>query len=602
VAILLSANHLRKSFGARPLFDDITLVVESGERVGLIGPNGAGKSTLLRILSGQLGPDEGTLSLTRGLRVSYLAQSPELDPHSTIQQTVLDGTVDPHDGDCIALAQECMAKLTLNEFPETKIGTLSGGWRKRVALARELARQPDLLLLDEPTNHLDVESILWLETFLARATFATLTITHDRLFLQRIANRILELDRRNPGGLLSVKGDYATYLDIKAEAMAAQEQREVALRNKLRRETEWLRRGPKARTTKQQARIQRADELKGEVQELGYRNQARTASLEFGSSDKKPKRLIEAKAISKSYGRAPLFKNLDLWIGPQDRIGLLGPNGCGKSTLIRCLLGGEEPDSGTVFRSDQLNVAYFEQNREVLNPDVTVIQTLAPQGEHVNYRGRFIHVKGYLGRFLFSPEQMEMKVGRLSGGEQSRLLIAKLMLREANVLVLDEPTNDLDLATLEVLEDCLGEFDGAVLLVTHDRYFLDQVATQILAFHPTLPGTLVSFAGLGQWENWHAEATRVKPASSAKAASTENSAAVSKKRKLSFKEQRELDGMENTIQTAEAEIARLTAESESPTNVSNGMKLTEIYEALGKQQAELERLYSRWAELEEQKS
>ena len=602
--ILLSANHLKKSYGARPLFEDLTLVVEGGDRIGLIGPNGAGKSTLLRVLAGATSLDEGNLSISRGLKISYLEQMPTLDPNTTVLETVLSGTEDPHDGESLAVAHEYLARLSLNGSassgapigPETKVGTLSGGWKKRVALAREAARRPDLFLLDEPTNHLDVESILWLEEWLGRATFATLTVTHDRLFLQRVANRIVELDKRNPGGLLNVRGDYATYLEIKSEAMAVQEQLETSLRNKLRRETEWLRRGPKARTTKQQARIQRAGDLKDEVEELTYRNQSRTAQLDFGASDKKPKRLVEATQVSKSFAGKTLFKNLDVFIGPKSRIGLLGPNGAGKSTLIRVLLGEIPPDHGTVFRSDSLQVAYFEQTREELDPEVTVAEALAPKGDHVNYRGRFIHVKSYLGRFLFRAEQMEMKVGRLSGGEQSRLLIARLMLREANVLILDEPTNDLDLATLEVLEDCLAEFDGAVLLVTHDRYFLDQVTSQILAFDTD--GAIISFAGLAQWENW-LETRKTAAKSQPDNVSTEKEKPqVGRTKKLSYKEQREWEGMESTIQSTEEKIVRLQEQSALPENSTSSSKLTEIYKELGELQTELERLYQRWAELE----
>ena len=302
--------------------------------------------------------------------------------------------------------------------PRPLIAELSGGWKKRVALARELVRGPDLLLLDEPTNHLDVESILWLEELIQNAPFAVLTITHDRLFLQRIADRIIELDRRNPGGLLSVKGDYTTYLDIKDQLLSSQERREVILKNTLRRETEWLRRGAKARTTKQQARIHRAGDLKNEVEELGYRNQSRSVRIDFQSTEKNPKKLLEAKAIAKSMGGRSLFQRVDLMLTPGKRLGLLGPNGCGKSTLIRVLLGSETPDAGEVFRSDQLSVAYFEQARDSLDPQQTLAKTLCPKGDHVDYRGGRVHIRSYLDRFLFDPGQSEMAVGKLSGGEQ----------------------------------------------------------------------------------------------------------------------------------------------------------------------------------------
>ena len=617
MAIHVSAHNLKKAFAARPLFDGLTFAISSGERIGLIGPNGMGKSTLLRILAGREHPDAGTLSLQKGLKIGFLEQVPTFSPGSTVHSAVLEGTDDPDDWENIALAQEYMSRLSLADSteapPETPIEQLSGGWKKRVALARELVRKPDLLLLDEPTNHLDVETILWLEEFLARSPFATLTVTHDRLFLQRIASRIIELDRRNPGGLLSVAGDYTTYLELKDQMMAAQEKREVILKNTLRRETEWLRQGAKARTTKQQARIQRAGDLKDVVEEISYRNQVRTARLAFQSAEKNPKRLIDARKISKAYGGRALFKDLDILITPGSRLGLLGANGCGKSTLIRVLLGKESPDSGQVLLSEHLQVAYFEQNRDSLDPKSTVLKTLCPKGEYVDFRGGRVHIRSYLDRFLFSTEQMEMTVGKLSGGEQSRLLIAKLMLQEANVLVLDEPTNDLDMATLTVLEDCLTDFSGAVLLVTHDRYFLDQVATKILSF-TTIDGTrsskVLAFEGLEQWETWYAEneakekaATKGRNAPVAPApslAKTTPPPTSAKKKKLSFKELRELESMEATIHQAEAELERVTAESSSQEAFRQPGKMTEITASMAKLQKDIERLYARWAELSQE--
>jgi len=600
MAILVSASEIRKAFAARPLFDSITFAIESGERIGLIGPNGAGKSTLLRILASQISPDEGKLSFQRGLRVGYLEQVPLFSPDATVHSTVMEGAADPYDWQCMALADEIISKLSLPEA-ETPVERLSGGWKKRVALARELMKTPDLLLLDEPTNHLDVEGILWLEEHLASSSFAALTITHDRLFLQRISNRILELDRRNPGGLLSIKGDYATYLETKDQIMAAQERREVILKNTLRRETEWLRQGAKARTTKQQARIQRAGELKEDVEELSYRNQVRTARIDFQASDRNPKKLVDAKGISKSFGSHRVFSGLDLLITPGKRLGILGPNGCGKSTLIRTLLGQEEPDSGIILRSENLSVAYFEQNREALDPNITVAKTLCPRGDHVDYRGSRVHIRGYLDRFLFTQGQMDMSVGKLSGGEQSRLMIAQLMLKEANFLVLDEPTNDLDMATLSVLEECLTEFPGAVLLVTHDRYFLDQVATQILAFGTgAQAGKVVSFASLEQWENWHRQQERSPEMAQPVDKSDPKVAAKDpiKKRKLGFNEQREFDTMEENIQKLEAALEIATEQSGLPENARNSVKLLEITQEMTRLQKEIDRLYARWAELE----
>ena len=617
MAILLDAQQLTASFGARPLFDGVSFTIDERERIGLIGPNGAGKSTLLRILAEAASPDSGGIARRRGLRVALLEQTPRFRPGATVRDALVEGigapdNHAPFDADAHEQERQLYATLALDApgvdiEPDTPVASLSGGWKKRIAIGRALGGRPDLLLLDEPTNHLDVEGIEWLEALLSRrgavAPLATITVTHDRLFLQRVSTRILELDRRNAGGLLSVAGDYADYVRVKAETMHAQERREVVLRNTLRRETEWLRRGAAARTTKQQARIARAGALGDEVAELARRNQTRTASLDFAAAEARPRRLVEAKAIAKSYADRLIFEDVDLRLGPGARVGLLGPNGCGKSTLIRVLLGEEAPSAGTVLRADGLQVAYFQQTREALDPARTLADTLCPDGDHVSFRGARVHVRGYLERFLFSPEHMEMQVGKLSGGEQSRLLLAQLMLREAQVLVLDEPTNDLDLPTLAVLEESLTSFEGAVLLVTHDRYFLDQVATTILAFDPTTRG-LIPFASLEQWEAWRGEreaaekAAATTTATSSAASSEPSAPAAGGRKKLGYKDQREYDAIEEAIARAEAALRDARVESERPEHASDAAKLVSLLAAVDERQADVDGLYARWAELE----
>ncbi|HEX6767663.1 MAG TPA: ABC-F family ATP-binding cassette domain-containing protein, partial [Polyangiaceae bacterium] len=459
-------------------------------------------------------------------------------------------------------------------------------------------------LLDEPTNHLDVESIIELERLLAAARFATLTVTHDRLFLQRVSNRILELDRRNTGGLFDVVGDYATYVERKADAMAAQEKREEKLKNTLRRETEWLRRGAAARSTKQQARIQRAETLAADVTELEGRNRVRSVGFDFQSGEpgNERRRLIEARAVSKRFGDKAIFEGVNVLVTPRTRLGLLGPNGCGKSTLLRVLTGDEEPTSGGVLRADGLRVAYFEQHRATLDPALSAAETVCPEGDYVHFRGSHLHRHGYLERFLFRPEQMAQPVRSLSGGEQSRLVLARLMLVTADVLVLDEPTNDLDLPTLTVLEEALESFDGAVLLVTHDRYFLDQVATDLLAF-PVVPsevGGVTPLVGLAQWEAWHETQTAVRaPRKEQPSGERSVPTAPSKKKKLSFKDQRDWDTIESRIVTAEAALADLAAECARPDVVSNGPRLVELDGQMTELKGEIDRLYARWAELSE---
>jgi ATP-binding cassette subfamily F protein uup len=598
VAILLSTQDLTLSLGGKSLFKNLSFSLESGERVGLIGPNGAGKSSLMKILAGQLKPDSGTVSQQRGLRVAYLPQLPLFKEDSDVLTTVMESASDPDEWEEMARAQELIARLDLQDYAEMQVSQLSGGWKKRVALARELMKNPDLLLLDEPTNHLDVESILWLESYLENAPYATLTVTHDRYFLERVSQRIIEIDYRNPTGMISVKGSYSDYLDLKGDLLSAQEKQEDKLKNTLRRETEWLRRGAKARTTKQQARIDRHAELSEEVSEVSARNRGGVARLDFTGVGRSPKRLIEVENITKSYNGRQVLQPVSQVISPKTRLGLLGANGSGKSTLLRIMLGQEEPDSGTVFRSDQLQAVYFEQNRESLDPETSVSKTICPSGDHVEFGGRMVHVKGYLDRFLFRPEQFEMPVKRLSGGEQSRLLIARLMLRSANVLILDEPTNDLDIATLNVLEDVLTDFPGAVILVTHDRYFLDRVANEILAIGPEIN----RFSEVSQWEDWRrrnsgkAKPSKKEESKKAEAAAPVVSAAApASKKKLSFKEQRELDGMEDAIAKLEAKQKEL--EADSVKFGANASKLLEITQALSANQAEMDRLFARWSEL-----
>lgn len=602
MSTVVSVKSISKTFGLRPLLEGLSFGVEDTDRIGLIGPNGAGKSTLLKILAGETAPDSGEVVFQRGVTVGYLSQTPEFAPGAKILSEIL-GPSDPHDWQAQARAEELMSKLELKAFgPDTAVASLSGGWQRRVALARELFKNPDLLLLDEPTNHLDVESILWLEEFLETFPHATVTITHDRLFLQRTCARIIEIDRRHPGGLLSLPGDYANFLEKRDELLSAQEVQETRLKNTLRRETEWLRQGAKARTTKQQARIQRAGDLKDQVEDLSRRNIVRSVRIDFQSAERSPRKLITAKGISKRYANSDVFPPTDLNLTAGTRLGLLGRNGCGKSTLIRVLLKLEEPTTGSVTHAEGLKFAYFDQTRQTLDPTVTVTDTLCPRGDHVTYRGSRVHIRSYLDRFLFASEQMDFPVGKLSGGEQSRLLLAKLMLTEANVLILDEPTNDLDVATLDVLQDCLADFPGAVILVSHDRYFMDHVATQILAF-PLAPGPLVPFSDLRQWEAWHEDrlktlrAPKPAPQTAPKPASADVRAA--KPPKLSYKDQRELDGMEARIEAAEKNLADLTAQAHEPSLATNAVKLREITEAMAKAQAEVERLYARWAELSE---
>ncbi len=603
MAILISAHELTKSFSSKTLFKDLTFSIETGERIGLIGPNGAGKSTLLKILAGKADLDDGTLSAKKGLKVGLLDQVPLFTEGATVESALLEVTNDPYDWENISNAQEIMSRFKLNGESivrsDSLITDLSGGWKKRVALAREIMKDPDLLLLDEPTNHLDIDSILWLEDYLNEASFSVLTITHDRLFLQRVTNRIFELDRRHKDGLLKIDGDYAKYLEVREQLMSAQESAETKLKNTLRRETEWLRRGAKARLKKQTARIDQHAVLSNVVQDLSSRNNIKTIDVTFKSVEKNPKKLIEAKEISKSYEGKVVVPTQSILIGPKTRLGLIGPNGCGKSTLIRLLVATEAPDSGSVLHAEKIEVAYFEQNRDSLDPEKSVLKTISPHGDFISYAGNMIHAKSYLNRMLFTYEQMEMPVRKLSGGEQSRLLLAQLMLKKANVLILDEPTNDLDMATLDVLQDILQEFNGAIILVSHDRYFMDQVSNQLLAFGLNSKGEKIiePMVGMEQWEEWNVDQERLRDKfkDGPKVAATTD--APEKKKKLTYNDQRDLDNMEANIQKAEALLEKLTTESQDSKVVSNPKKMQELSEQMAKAQTEVDRLYKRWEEL-----
>ncbi len=602
--MLLTGRKLSKSFGPRLLFSGITLGMNEGERVGLIGANGSGKSTLLRIFASQEVPDEGELIARRQLRVGYVPQTDLFDDSRTcldIVSDAVDAHVDDHE-------RHLNAGILLDRAgfinPTATAGTLSGGWRKRLAIVRELAREPDLLLMDEPTNHLDIEGIIWLEDLIEAAPFATLTVSHDRRFLEEIANRIIELGRAYPEGYLSHAGTYSEFVEKREEFLAAQEGRERALASGVRREIEWLRRGAKARTTKAKGRIDRAGEMMSELTDLRQRNvQQSAASIQFGASERKTRKLIDVKNISKSLGGKQLFRNVNFTLAPGTKLGLVGPNGSGKSTLIRLIQNNLAPDAGTIIRADQLQLVVFDQHREQLEPELPLRRALSPMGDTLIFQGTPMHVSGWAKRFLFSADQLDLPVGELSGGEQARVLIARLMLRQADVLILDEPTNDLDIPTLDVLESSLEEFPGAVVLVTHDRYLIDRVATEVLGLDGK--GGAQLYADLAQWEralevSKRAESTPKK--ATAPTARQDSAPNTSSRKRLSWKEQKELEGMESTILAAETRAQELDLRVHDPTTIADHVKIRDAYRELSQAQAEVNRLYARWSELDAQRT
>ncbi len=592
MAVLLSCQTLTKAYGARPLFHDISLGVGDGERMGLIGPNGAGKSTLLRIFAGEEKPDGGTVSPRRGLRTAYIAQEDLFPSGATVESVLTDALAgEPLD----AVEREVRIEVALNRVGfdrrDQAVETLSGGWKKRLSLARALVREAELLLIDEPTNHLDLEGVMWLEGLLREASFAFILISHDRVFLENVTTRIVELHPQYAEGFLSVSGTYSNFLAQREEYLGAQANRQSALATQVKREIEWLQRGAQARSTKAQGRINQAGQMIDELAELKYRNgQTRTAGIEFSASGRQTRELLVGKDLTKSLGGKALFQRLGLTLAPGTRLGLLGPNGSGKTTLIKLLTGELAPDAGTVKRADGLRVVLFDQNRAQLDRSLSLRDALSPNSDNVIYRGNPMHVSGWAKRFLFKTEQLTTPIRYLSGGEQARILIAQLMLQPADVLILDEPTNDLDIPTLEVLEDSLLSFPGALVLVTHDRYLLENVSNDLLALDGK--GGARHFASLTQWQ-----AAQMPPPTAAPAASRPKVPAPALNR-LSTAERRELGQIEGKIEAAEEEVAALERQLEDPKVASDAPRLHEVWEALPIAREKAAALYARWEELE----
>ena len=599
MGILLSCQGLSKSFGIRPLFEGLSFGLFEGERTGLIGPNGAGKSTLLKILAGHETSDEGKIAARRGLKIGYLAQQDRFEAvgEGWTVRDELSRALSGLDLQDWEVDMRVEAGLERSGFPDPaqRVDSLSGGWRKRLAILAQVLREPDLLLLDEPTNHLDLEGVLWLEGFMAEQSFAFLTITHDRSFLQRVCNRVVELNKRYVDGHFSSQGNYTDFLEKREELFAHQENQQQTLANTVRGEIAWLRKGPKARTTKQQARIDRAGEMIADLAELKFRNaQTRATEIDFDATDRKSKSLIRATGVEKSMGGRKLFGPLDLILSPGDKLGLLGENGSGKSTLLKMFAGTLSPDKGTMKLADGLKVVVFDQHREQLDMTKSLKRSLCEIGEHVDFRGTRIHVYGWAERFLFRKEQMEFPISRLSGGEQARVLIARLMLRPADVLLLDEPTNDLDLQSLEVLENSMMEFPGALVLVTHDRYLLERVSQRMLALDGR--GNAGFYADLSQWEASREVADSLgrlhAPAASPSAP----------KPALSPKEEKELARMEGAIKAAEEEAALARAALEDPRFSTDAGELIKRQARLDEARTKVETLFSRWNDLEARKN
>ena len=628
---VLTARNLSKSYPSGDLFEGVSIHVEDGERIALIGPNGSGKTTLLKILAGVLAPDEGDIEHKRGVRTAYVDQNDrfadDVTPLAVVRAALKDdghhdgdsdgdhyGDGNGHGGvDATTRASIALTKLGFVDLAQP-VATLSGGWRKRLSLASALARDPHVLMLDEPTNHLDLEGVLWLEGFVQRASIAMIFVTHDRRFLENTATRIIELSTAYPGGTFEARGNYTEFLRRKQAFLDAQRAAQTSIASRVRLDTAWLQQGIKGRQTRNKTQVEAAAARREDLRTTADRNQAqaRTTSIAFQATERKTTKLLTLRGVSKSMGTKRLFDALDLVLTPGQRIGLMGVNGSGKTTLMRLLSGDLLPDAGTIDRADDLRVITFSQHRESLLQHQTLREALCSIGDTVHYRGTPVHVTGWAKRFLFDPDQLPMRISDLSGGEQARVLIAKLMLSPAEVLLLDEPTNDLDIPSLEVLEQALFEFPGAIVLVTHDRFLLERVATEYLALNDQ--GDARRFASMEQWKAAQVRAGQTPtgqptgtlagtstgapadPAASGPGSSKKPS--LSKPGKLSYKLQVEYEGIEDAILKAEAHVVELEALAADPSLTADYQRATTVYTKLKDGHARVTDLYARWAELD----
>ena len=618
-------DQVHFALGAAPLLDQCSFIIEKGERLALVGRNGAGKSTLLKLILGEYLPDNGVIKFAQGLKIGHLQQELPDGDSRPVSEVVLSGLgvlgealikfqqisadsdpdfdemhrvqqiIEEHDGwHFQTKAQSIMTRLTLDEF--ATFGSLSGGWRRRVLLARALVGEPDVLVLDEPTNHLDIKMVEWLEELLMTYSGTVVFVSHDRSFIDHLATRIIDLDR---GKIATFPAPYEKYLEAKEFALEVEVSQRAQQNKVLAQEEAWIRQGIKARRTRNEGRVRA---LKAMRVELGQRrSQQGTAKFDISSQQLSGKKVVSLENVSFAFGDRAIIDNFSELVMRGDTIALLGPNGIGKSTLLKLMLGQLEPQVGVVEQGTKLDIAYFDQARMALDPEKTLIDSVAEGREFIDIGGKTRHVISYLEDFLFAPERCHMKVRQLSGGETNRLLLARLFSQAANLLVLDEPTNDLDMDTLELLIDRLSDFNGTVLLVSHDRYFIDQLATKSWAFEGD-GAVRVYPGGYEDWKNqggiWPGE--RVKQSKKLAANSVDSSKAeVSKAKKLSYKDQREFDQMPAKIEALESEIETLEAEvssadfyNASPDQASLTLKKLED------RQAELNIAYERWAELE----
>ncbi|QEK95080.1 ATP-binding cassette domain-containing protein [Achromobacter insolitus] len=599
LATLITLTDIQLAYGHHPLLDHADFAIQAGERIGLIGRNGAGKSSLLRLLDGRTQPDDGDIARSSGLRVATVEQEPELDENATVFDVVCNVEGDHEDWQRPSRVRSVLEKLGLPA--DVQIAGLSGGTRKRVALARALVDEPDLLLLDEPTNHLDFEGIAWLEDMLRAWKGAAVIITHDRRFLDAVATRIVELDR---GRLLSFPGNFSQWQERKAQWLESERLEQARFDKLLAQEEVWIRKGVEARRTRNEGRVRRLERLR--VERAERRERVGDVSLALAEGQRSGKLVAELDHVHKAFGDKTVVDDYSTTILRGDRIGIIGPNGAGKTTLLKLILGEMQPDSGSTRLGTNVAVAYFDQMRAQLDENATLVDIISPGSEWVEIGGARKHVMSYLGDFLFSPARAGSPVRSLSGGERARLLLARLFARPANVLVLDEPTNDLDIETLELLEELLQEYSGTVLLVSHDRAFLNNVVTQTIAYEGD--GRWRDY--VGGYDEWVAQrpapavsteaaAPAARPADDAAARAKAARPKPAKSAKMNSWELRELEGLPDAIAALEAQQAELAGKLADGSLYRDApAEVERINSELAKLESELEERFARWELLE----